>query len=162
MIRYYEERDIDEVAKIIVEDWKIAYKGIIDINYLKGLNYVDRAKKIKEKYSKQKALVYTEENDVKGYCRFGENRDAEKWYGEIYALYIKYNARNSGIGKKLIKKAMEILKDRGYKEVIIWCLKENKNARIFYEKIGGELYKERDIEIGDKKYIEVCYKYNLE
>lgn len=35
MIRYYEERDIDEVAKIIVEDWKIAYKGIIDINYLK-------------------------------------------------------------------------------------------------------------------------------
>ena len=30
MIRYYEERDIDEVAKIIVEDWKIVYKGIID------------------------------------------------------------------------------------------------------------------------------------
>ena len=62
MIRYYEEKDIYEVAKIIVDDWKIAYKGIIDSRYLENLNYEDKAKRIKEKYSKQKALVYVEEN----------------------------------------------------------------------------------------------------
>ena len=38
---------------------------------------------------------------------------------------------------------------------------ENKNARIFYERIGGELFKERKIPIGDKEYDEVCYKYKL-
>ena len=53
MIRYYEEKDIYEVAKIIVDDWKIAYKGIIDSRYLENLNYEDKAKRIKEKYSKQ-------------------------------------------------------------------------------------------------------------
>ena len=161
MIRYYEEKDIYEVAKIIVDDWKIAYKGIIDSRYLENLNYEDKAKRIKEKYSKQKALVYIENDEIKGYCRFGENRDNEKEYGEIYALYIKYGERNSGIGKKLSKKAMEILKERGYEEAVIWCLKDNKNARIFYERIGGELFKERKIPIGDKEYDEVCYKYKL-
>lgn len=161
MIRYYEERDIDKIAKIIVDDWKIAYKGIIDDDYLENLNYIDRAKNIKEKYEKQKSIVYIDKEDVKGYCRFGENRDNEKEYGEIYALYIKYDERNNGIGKSLSKKAMQILKDKGYKEVVIWCLKENKNARKFYEKIGGKLCNERKIAIGDKQYDEVCYKYNL-
>ena len=161
MIRYYEEKDIEEVAKIIVDDWKIAYKGIIDNEYLEKLSYKDKAKRIKEKYSKQKALVYVENDKIKGYCRFGENRDNEKEYGEIYALYIKSGEKNNGIGKKLSKKAMKILTERGYKEAVIWCLKENKNARIFYEKIGGKLFKERKIPIGDKEYDEVCYKYKL-
>ena len=161
MIKYYEEKDIEEVAKIIVDDWKIAYKGIIDNEYLEKLSYEDRAKRIKEKYLKQKALVYVENDKIKGYCRFGENRDNEKEYGEIYALYIKYGEKNNGIGKKLSKKAMKILTERGYKEAVIWCLKENKNARIFYEKIGGKLFKERKIPIGDKEYDEVCYKYKL-
>ena len=161
LIRYYEERDIDKIAKIIVDDWKIAYKGIIDNDYLENLNYIDRAKNIKEKYEKQKSIVYIDNEDVKGYCRFGENRDNKKEYGEIYALYIKYGERNNGIGKSLSKKAMQILKNKGYKEAVIWCLKENKNARKFYEKIGGKLCNERKIAIGDKQYDEVCYKYNL-
>ena len=161
MIRYYEEKDIEEVAKIIVDDWKIAYKGIIDNEYLEKLIYKDKAKRIKEKYLKQKALVYVENDKIKGYCRFGENRDNEKEYGEIYALYIKSGEKNNGIGKKLSKKAMKILTERVYKEAVIWCLKENKNARIFYEKIGGKLFKERKIPIGDKEYDEVCYKYKL-
>ena len=50
---------------------------------------------------------------------------------------------------------------RGYKEFILWCLKENKNARGFYEKVGGKLYKERKFKIGEKYYDEVSYKYNL-
>ena len=134
MIRYYEERDIDKIAKIIVDDWKIAYKGIIDDDYLENLNYIDRAKNIKEKYEKQKSIVYIDNEDVKGYCRFGENRDNKKEYGEIYALYIKYGERNNGIGKSLSKKAMQILKDKGYKEVVIWCLKENKKEVTNYKK----------------------------
>ena len=160
MIRYYKKEDINEIAKIITEDWKIAYKGIIDKEFLETLNYKEKAKRIREKYQEQKSIVYIENNNIKGYCRFGENRD-KKEYGEIYALYIKYEERNNGIGKSLSKKAMQILKDKGYKEVVIWCLKENKNARKFYEKIGGKLCNERKIAIGDKQYDEVCYKYNL-
>lgn len=101
-----------------------------------------------------------EDNIVKGYCRFGKNREGEN-IGEIIALYIKNEFRRCGIGKKLVEKAKEILKERGYKEMIIWCLKENRAGRNFYEKQGGILFKKRKFKIGDKEYDEVSYKYKL-
>ena len=161
MIRYYEEKDIEQVAKIITEDWKISYKGIIDDEYLKNLDYKDKEKSIREKYQKQKSIVL-EEGYIKGYSRFGENRDEEKELGELYALYVKADERGKKIGERLLKKTADILSKRGYKEMVIWCLEKNKNARKFYEKMGGKLYKTRNIEIGNKKYPEVCYKYDIE
>ena len=161
MIRYYEEKDIEQVAKIITEDWKISYKGIIDDEYLKNLDYKDKEKSIREKYQKQKSIVL-EEGYIKGYSRFGENRDEEKELGELYALYVKADERGKKIGERLLKKTADILSKRGYKEMVIWCLEENKNARKFYEKMGGKSYKTRNIEIGNKKYPEVCYKYDIE
>ena len=162
MIRYYEQKDIEQVAKIITEDWKIAYKGIIDDEYLKNLDYKDKEKSIREKYQKQKSIVLDEEGIVKGYSRFGENRDEEKDLAELYALYVKADERGKKIGEKLLRKTADILSKRGYKGIVIWCLEKNKNARKFYEKMGGKLYKTRNIEIGNKKYPEVCYKYDIE
>ena len=160
MIRYYEQKDIEQVAKIITEDWKIAYKGIIDDEYLKNLDYKDKEKSIREKYQKRKSIVL-EEGIVKGYSRFGENREEEKDLAELYALYVEADERGKKIGEKLLRKTASILKERGYKEMVIWCLKENKKERKFYEKMGGKLYKTRNIEIGNKEYAEVCYKYDL-
>ena len=161
MIRYYEEKDIEQVEKIITEDWKIAYKGIIDDEYLKNLDYKDKEKSIREKYQKQKSIVL-EEGYIKGYSRFGKNRDEEKELGELYALYVKADEIGKKIGERLLRKTADILSKRGYKGMVIWCLEKNKNARKFYEKMGGKLYKTRNIEIGNKKYPEVCYKYDIE
>ena len=160
MIRFYKENEIGQIAKIIDEDWKIAYKGIINQEYLDSLNYKDREKRIREKYKKEKGIVYVEDNLVKGYCRFGQSKK-EKELGEVYALYVKNEFRKFGIGKKLLEKAEEMLKNNGYKEMIIWCLQENKIGRNFYEKQGGILYKERKFKIGNKYYSEVSYKYKL-
>ena len=57
--------------------------------------------------------------------------------------------------------AIKYALEKGYKEIVIWCLKENIQARGFYEKIGGKLYKERYIEIGQKEYKEISYIYEL-
>ena len=160
MIRYYKKEDIDEIAKIITEDWKIAYKGIIDEEYLEKLYYKEKAERIRKKYQEQKSIVYVDK-EIKGYCRLKESEEEGKKIGEIEGLYVKYNQRGKEIGRLLVKEAMKILKERGYKEVIIWCLKENIKARGFYEKIGGKLYKERYIEIGQKVYKEVSYIYKL-
>ena len=65
MIRYYEENEIDQIAKIIDEDWKITYKGMISQEYLDNLNYKDREERIRKKYKKEKKIVYVEENIVK-------------------------------------------------------------------------------------------------
>ena len=160
MIRFYKENEIGQIAKIIDEDWKIAYKGIINQEYWDSLNYKDRKKRRREKNKKEKGIVYVEDNLVKGYCRFGQSKE-EKELGEVYALYVKNEFRKCGIGKKLLEKVEEMLKNNGYKEMIIWCLQENKIGRNFYEKQGGILFKERKFKIGNKYYGEVSYKYKL-
>lgn len=162
MIKHMENSNIEEVAKLIVEDWKLAYKGIIDKKYLEKLDYTKKASSLRARYKEQKAIIYVESGKIKGYCRFGETIDNKEKYGEIIALYVKYDEKRKGIGKILVKEAMKILKEKGYKEVIIWCLKENLVAREFYKKIGGKMYKERYIKIGEKEYEEVSYIYNIE
>ena len=119
MIRYYKKEDIEQIAKIIDEDWKIVYRGIIDEEYLEKLNYKDREKRIRSKYEKEKAIVYIEDNVVKGFCRFGESRDEGEGLGEIYALYVKLDNIKKGIGKTLVERAMKIFREKGYKEITL-------------------------------------------
>ena len=45
--------------------------------------------------------------------------------------------------------------------MILWCLKDNINARKFYEKMGGRRYKRSKLEKGNKKYKLVGYRYDL-
>lgn len=161
MIRYYELEDIDAIAKIIDDNWKSAYRGIIDDEYLDNLNYKDRIERFRNKYEKEKSIVYIENEEILGFCRLGESREGLENYGEIIALYVKKDVHGKGIGRKLVNKAKEILKSRGYEKMILWCLKENKPARNFYQKVGGILGKERKFEIGNKEYDEVSYKYEL-
>lgn len=160
MIRYCEIEDIKEVASIITEDWKIAYKGIIDDDFLANINASDREKRMKEQFKVRSAFVFEDEEGVKGYCRFGDN-DEERETGEIYALYIKWNERNKGIGSKLVEIVKEMFKEEGYQKMVIWCLEQNTKGRSFYEKMGGKLERKEYKMIGEKKYLEVCYQYEL-
>ena len=56
MIRYYEYEDIEDIAKLIDDNWKSAYRGIIDDEFLdqkdkkrnmkkRNLLYISRMKK---------------------------------------------------------------------------------------------------------------------
>lgn len=103
MIRYYEKEDIKEISKIIVDDWKEAYKGMIDEEYLRNLTYKEREEKIMGNYEKEKAIVYVEDCEVLGYCRFGESRDKIKDYGEISALYVRKDCKRKRNRKKVDK-----------------------------------------------------------
>ena len=45
--------------------------------------------------------------------------------------------------------------------MIIWCLKDNYSSRKFYEKMGGEVVGEHEIEIGGRAYQEVGFGYYI-
>ena len=60
---------------------------------------------------------------------------------EVIALYVRYSERNNGIGKLLMRYAMNHFRETGKKKMIVWCLKENHESRKFYEKIGGREFR---------------------
>ena len=159
IIRKATEEDARQIAEIVVEDWKNAYRGIIDSDYLDALNVEERYQREKQRY--QVYTVAAEDREVLGFA-WNETADDEVSDCEIIALYVRYAKRNNGIGKILFRNSVEYFRAAGKKKMIIWCLKDNAEARRFYEKMGGQVYKTGTHPWGNRDYDMISYLYDLD
>ena len=57
--------------------------------------------------------------------------------------------------------SVEQFKAAGKSKMLIWCLKENYEARKFYEKMGGLEYKNGTHKWGNRDYDMISYTYNF-
>jgi len=49
--------------------------------------------------------------------------------------------------------------DSGFDTMLVWTLADNPYRR-FYERLGGKLLCDKDIEIGEQKLVEVAYGWD--
>ncbi|MCR5215265.1 MAG: GNAT family N-acetyltransferase [Eubacterium sp.] len=158
IIRNATKDDARQITEIIVEDWKKAYSGIIDQAFLDTYNVEERYEIEVKRFDKYYVAVL--DNEVVG-CEWLEMLEEEVSDSEIIALYVRYAKRNMGIGKLLFEYAMRHFKESGRKKMIIWCLKDNQEARKFYEKVGGKEFKTSTHNWGGKDYDMISYLYDL-
>lgn len=158
VIRQAREKDVPQIAEILVEDWKKAYRGIIDDDYLDALSAEQRVQIEIRRY--QKFTVAVENHEVLGYA-WNEMADDDSADCEIIALYVRYSKRHCGIGRALMQHSMEYFRKAEKKSMIIWCLKDNHDSRRFYEKMGGKLYKAGTHRWGNRDYDMISYLYPL-
>ena len=82
-------------------------------------------------------------------------------YGEVVSLYLLPEYMGRGLGKALLPAAVERLKERGFRDILLWVLEKNRRARDFYEKAGffsaGNFMED---EIGGRPLREVLYRRN--
>lgn len=165
IVRNIEEKDIPRVVDIQIDGWKTAYKGIIDDSILTSM---DRDKKIEKRnkdYKDNGFIVAESDKEVVGFCRYIDSnkftQDILDIDCELLALYVKPELKYNGIGTKLFQFVIDEFKSKNKTKMILWCLKENEPSKKFYTKMGGEIIKERMIEIGEKNYCEVGFLYNI-
>ena len=165
IIRNVKKEDLWSVSSIVVEGWKSAYRGIIDDEFLDSLKIEDNYNRRLKDYQEIGFIVAEMNNEVVGFCRYTINnlfsQDVKDIDCELCAIYVKPDMERQGIGAALFQYVIQEQKKNENRKMILWCLKENYNSRKFYEKMGGVLYGENEIEKGGKKYKEVGYKYNL-
>ena len=159
IIRQAEKEDAWQIADILVEDWKRAYRGIIDSDYLDSMSVEERYRRELQRY--QIYRVAAAEKEILGFT-WNEMTGDEDADCEIIALYIRYSQRKSGIGKALFKDSVDLFRAAGRKRMIVWCLAENAEARTFYEKMGGTVYKTGTRKWGSRDYDMVSYLYQLD
>ena len=159
IVRKAKKEDVRQIAEILVEDWKKAYRGIIDSDFLESMS-VDQRYEIEEKRY-QKYVVAADGNKILGYAWLEVTED-EAADCEIIALYVRYSYRKNGIGKLLLQEAKRYFKESGRKRMIIWCLKKNAESRKFYEKTGGREFRTGSHNWGGKEYDMISYLYDLE
>ena len=165
IIRNVRKDDLWAVSSIVVEGWKSAYRGIIDDDFLDNLNVEDNYNRRLKDYKENGFIVAEIHNEVVGFCRYTINnlfsKDVNEIDCELCAIYVKPDLKRQGIGKALFDYVIQEQLKNNNKNMILWCLKENYNSRKFYEKMGGNVYGENEIQKGGKKYKEVGYRYDL-
>lgn len=141
-VRPLELGDAEAVARIHVDSWRQAYRGLMPAEVLDGLSPRNRYLYWKQRFHEgRRALVLESGGKVVGFADYGPARESEA--GEIYAIYLDPGIWQKGGGSLLFREALKILKEQGFREVIVRVLEGNTPACRFYEKHGlvrvGEL-----------------------
>ena len=113
IIRKAKSEDIEKIANIKVRCWQIAYRNIIADEYLDNMDIeytIEKNKRIFEQYN---IIVAELKNEVIGFCRYDYNNyyEEENVDCELIALYIKPEMKRHGIGRKLMKYAINEFKN---------------------------------------------------
>ena len=165
IIRNIEEKDVSNVVEIQIDGWKTAYKGIIDEEFLNSMKIEERIEKIKRDYKENGFIVAELNNQIVGFCRYIDNNnftnDIPDIDCELLAIYVKSGLKYNGIGTKLFQYVTNEFKKKNKFKMILWCLKDNECAKKFYTRMGGKIVKEKEIKIGNKKYLAVGFLYNI-
>ncbi len=124
--------EINGKAYVHWKAWHEAYMGLVSQDYLDRLT-LERCKKMAHRWT-DGILVAKDDGRVIGFAGYGDRGDEAPEIGEVFAMYVLSEYYGKGIGQMLMEAALEQMK--GYRQICLWVLKENRRAIRFYEKCG--------------------------
>lgn len=142
--------DAAELSRIHAASWKTAFRGMVPDGYLDGLSEEHWQSFFEQELTKGSlsAMLIAEKEQIVGAVTYGMARrtlplggqpgtsfgDYSR-YGEIVSLYCLPEYYGRGYGRELLAAARESLLQT-CEGVTLWVLRENRQARQFYEKLG--------------------------
>lgn len=140
MIRLATDADLEAVAAIHVRSWQAAYRGQLPDAYLDALNVENRAAMWRRILAQVSAEIGVQDIDgrIVGFLCISPSRDADAaaGTGEVSALHVDPAAWRGGFGRQLMDWAKGLARQRGWKLLTLWVLRDNLRARRFYEAVG--------------------------
>ena len=159
--------DIPAIARIKVDGWKSAYRGIIDDDFLDSLTYNVQIKRFTDGEDSVQGIVAIDEESkqIVGFSTFGKRQDLSEglpqYDCELHAMYVSPDRKGKGIGKRLLSEVLKQQRENDHKKMLLWCFKKNLPTIEFYKKTGGVLLGEKEIEIEKMRLIEAGFGYEL-
>lgn len=136
--------DARAVGRIHVESWNVAYRGIMPDEVIARTDLAYRTRFWAQRIaaSAWPVFVIQEGDECVAFCQMIPSRDLDDdatRVGHITSLHVLPHLRGRGHGRVLVDHVLTEFQRRGFTEVTLWVLEENRNARQFYEKYGFEL-----------------------
>jgi GNAT superfamily N-acetyltransferase len=166
-IRPCTPEDAADLAYIHVKGWRASYGGLVEQSFLDGLDQDKRAadwvKWLAE--GTESLIAHDAAGKPAGFIAFnklmtpppGMSPVRPLYTSEILAIYILPDYWRQGLGKQLMKKAAERLKEKKHKSLCLWVLEKNARGNAFYKALGGQRCGKKDVTIGNQKLTDVCY-----
>jgi GNAT superfamily N-acetyltransferase len=155
--------DAAAIARVQIETWRTAYRGIVPSAYLSGLSVEERTELwrhvIADPLGARFALVAADagESPIAFAAARPERSGDPSYPWELYGLYVLPSHQRRGIGHALVQAVAAPLTTTGMLSMLLWVLETNSAGRTFYEKIGGTVIRTQPIEIGGASLTEVAY-----
>ena len=167
LVRPAEMSDSKAVAEVHALAAKAAYEGLVPEEQLRALAPTTREAKWREaiEFSEPQVQVVEHDGEVVGFVGFDRSRDAKtpSTTGEIWAIYVKPEHWDKGVGVMLWDAAREGLEEEGCTNVTVWVPIRNERALRFHELAGfkREMKTAKTSQLGTVKIEEIRLKRSV-
>jgi GNAT superfamily N-acetyltransferase len=164
-IRVAKAGDEAGIARVHIQSWQEAYKGLIPQSYLDNLSeeFQECTEMWKRSLVKPDRWTWVAEgpNGIVGFVLFGSPRDPNReGFIELGAIYLLASEKGKGIGFSLLSAGFNKMKDLGFKKAYCWVLENNPTIK-FYERTGAKFSSQiKQDEIGGKIFNEFVYDWD--
>jgi len=158
--------DAPAIARVHVETWRSAYRGIVPDAYLARLSLAERANQWRDFLADSTGMrfvlvAHDKVDELIGFAAAGPERSGDPNYlGELYALYVLPSHHRCGFGHRLVQAVAGRLAAAGTRSMLLWVLEANTLAREFYEALGGTVVRGQRIDVGGVPFTEVAYGWS--
>lgn len=143
-VRETNDGDVHRIAEIHVRSWQAAYRGLLPDALLDGLSVSEREQSWSALLSGagDRWLTLVAEGSggaLTGFCSVatpGRDEDVGEATAEIGAFYVDPDHWREGVGRAMLSAALEKLGEKGWHDVVLWVLPENRAALAFYDRFG--------------------------
>jgi ribosomal protein S18 acetylase RimI-like enzyme len=162
--------DAAAIGRVHVRGWQWAYRDILPGAGFARLPEDTMAERWRAQLSGPAAELRTWvaelDGSVAGFCVTSPCRDgdAEPGWMEVQAVYLAAeDLTGRGIGRALMDRALDDLRERGTGTVTLWVLRDNARARRFYAAAGfaTDGAEKVDVDGDGVRYEEVRYRRSL-
>ena len=132
--------DAEAIARVHIDSWRAAYRGLMPDSVLDGLSVERRSSEWRAWLALPEISTFlvTKSGSLVGFCTLIPSRDEDAGpnVAEIPAIYVHPSFWRQGIGQFLCAKTIEEARKREFAAVTLWVLDSNRKAIKFYESIG--------------------------
>ncbi|HVQ93507.1 MAG TPA: GNAT family N-acetyltransferase [Mycobacteriales bacterium] len=138
------------LGRVHVQAWQAAYQGIMPQGYLDGLDPAQRGEQWRRRLAapdpQTPTLVATVDGQIAGFASYGPARitgpagarPVQQAAGELYAINVRPDHWQRGVGRALLTAATAGLAERGFDRAVLWVAAGNQRARAVYEHYGWQ------------------------
>lgn len=159
IIRHARPEDSRDIAKVQVETWHTAYRGIIPDSYLNAMDIENKSEKWRKGILREPTrpiFVATIDDEIIGFVSGGTSREKENYDAEITVFYVLDRYQGRWIGKMLFQRMIEEFRWKWYSSFYLWVHARGP-ARRFYEYMWGEYIDEKIEKKWEIEFSEVSY-----
>jgi GNAT superfamily N-acetyltransferase len=163
-VRPADEGDVEGMARVSVDTWRLTYAGILPGRYLTRLRLPAQESQRRRLMAAPDTVHFVAEEPITGetvgFASAGLARgESSGITAEVFELYVQNGFQRQGLGRGLLLAARHWLAGQGHEAMIVWVLADNP-ARVFYERLGGRAAAQRAIRVGGALVEEAAYVWS--